>query len=136
MVDTIEKRVSDLEALLADLPELVNLRLERFDNAVRDNTARFDEMAGRLNLLDKQMGMLLRDMRDLRGGVTRQLVEQDKVIRSLDERVGKLEERVARLESLVAELRSLIEERMGSLETKFGTFEEMLKEILKRLPKR
>lgn len=94
MTDTLEKRVGDLEALVGDIPEMINLRLERIDSVLQAHTARFDEMAGRLNLLDRQMGMITRDMRDMRGGVTRQLVEQDNRLASIER---KLDEILARL---------------------------------------
>ena len=77
MIPTLEERVTDLEKLYTDLPEIMNLRFSRVETALRENATRFDEIAGRLNLLDTQMGMMIRDMRDLRGGVTRQLVGQD-----------------------------------------------------------
>ena len=34
-LDTLDKRVSDLEALMTDLPEIINRRLERIDTALR-----------------------------------------------------------------------------------------------------
>ena len=77
---TRDKRVAALENLITDLPEIINFRMERIDTALRKNATRFDEISGRLNLHDKQAGMLMRDMRGLRGGVTRMLVAQDEAI--------------------------------------------------------
>jgi peptidoglycan hydrolase CwlO-like protein len=80
---SIDKRVTDIENIIGDIPVIMNYRFERFDTALRDHNARFDEINGRLNLLDQQMSMMLRDMRDLRGGVTRMLIAQDAEIASL-----------------------------------------------------
>ncbi len=70
MTDTIDKRVSDLEDLLADIPQMLSLRLEGITAAQQESTAR-------IGFLDKQMAMLIRDVRDMRSGVTRQLKVQD-----------------------------------------------------------
>lgn len=70
---TLEQRVSDLEDLVADFPQLFTMRLETI-------TAGHHDMAGRLSLLDRQMAVMTREMRDLRGSVTRMLIAQDKRI--------------------------------------------------------
>jgi hypothetical protein len=80
MSKTIDERVEDLESIYGDLPSLLNLRL--------------DEVNGRLNLVDRQMAAMLRDMRDLRGGVTRQLIEQDKQIAALHQKIDKVGEKL------------------------------------------
>lgn len=125
MVDTIDKRLGDLEAIVTDLPELLNLRLERIDVALRDNAARFDEMSGRMNLLDKQMGMLIRDLRDMRGGVTRQLVEQDKRLATMEQRLDALEQRFGAIEQRF----SALEQRFGAMETDVSTLKADSTEI-------
>ena len=38
---------------------------------------------------------MIRDMRDLRGGVTRQLIGQDKRLTGIEDRIGALEQGVA-----------------------------------------
>jgi hypothetical protein len=93
MDKTIEERVDDLESIYTDLPQLMN--------------ARFDEVNSRLNLLDRQSATLIRDLRDVRGGVTRQLIAQDVEI---------------------ANLKRL-------LEAETATLKRMFEEILARLPK-
>ena len=125
MEHTIEKRVSDMEALINDIPHILNLRLERFDTSFYENAKRFDEVNARLNLIDKQFNMLTSDMRDLRSGVTRQLIAQDKAIAELRTEVQvfktmtegqftQLQDRMARMEmaqdALRAELKSDIAE--------------------------
>ena len=106
MEATIEKRVTDLEALIIDLPEIMNFLFERVETALRDHAARFDEMGGRLNLLDKQMGMVLRDVRDMRGGVTRQLMAQDGEIAAIKDDVSVLKADVAELKADVLGLKT------------------------------
>jgi len=94
MADTFEQRIKDLEDLMFDLPNILNLRLESLG-------ASHSEITARLGLIDKQGGMIQRDMRDLRGGVTRQLVEQDKRLSAIETRLavidGKLDAILARL---------------------------------------
>ena len=98
MVSSIDERVTELEKFYVDIPDILNLRFARVDAALKENAARFDEVAGRLNLLDTQMGMIIRDVRDLRGGVTRQLGEQDK-------RLARMESDHSQFKSDVAEIK-------------------------------
>jgi chromosome segregation ATPase len=108
MTENLDKRVADLEALIADLPELLNVRFQRVDATLSEFTARF-------NLLDKQMAMLVRDMRDLRGGVTRQLVEQDKRLTAIEQKLDGHDRRLAAMESDVAAIRADVKEILNRL---------------------
>ena len=81
------------------MPQLMNIR--------------FDEINGRLNLLDRQASLLLRDLRDIRAGVTRQLIAQD-------QEIAIIKTDIATLNTFVA----------GEV----GTLKEMLIEVLSRLP--
>jgi hypothetical protein len=76
MVKTIDERVDDREGIYTDLPQLLN--------------PRFDKVNSRLNLLDRQMATAIRDLRDIRGGVTRQLVAQDVEIATLKHMLEKV----------------------------------------------
>jgi len=76
-VTELDRRLGDLEAVVADLPEMLNLRFGSV-------TARQDEMAARLGLLDKQISILVRDVRDMRGAVTRQLLAQDQRLSAIE----------------------------------------------------
>ena len=87
MSDTIEKRVADVENLVWDIPNLLNTRFARFEAALADNTAR-------LVSIERTLSSALTDVRDLRGGVTRQLVEQDKRLADIE---GKLDTILQRL---------------------------------------
>jgi uncharacterized protein involved in exopolysaccharide biosynthesis len=84
-----------------------------------------DETNGRLNIIDKQLAMLTRDVRDTRGGVTRQLVEQDKRLAAIEQRLTALEEGYASL----AQMQSSMAQRMEAMQG-------MLEKILHRLPPR
>ena len=130
MEHTIEKRVSDMEALINDIPHILNLRLERFDTSFYENAKRFDEVNARLNLIDKQFNMLTSDMRDLRSGVTRQLIAQDKAIAELRTEVqvfktltegqfAQLQDRMARMEMAQAQLKADIERKLDHLTAQF-----------------
>jgi hypothetical protein len=85
--DTIDKRVSDLETLVWDIPNLLNARFQRFEAALADNTAR-------LASVERTLTGLQTDVRDLRGGVTRQLVAQDGRLAAIE---SKLDEALSRL---------------------------------------
>ena len=138
MPDTIEKRVLDLENLMSEIPEILNLRNERFENAMRENTSRFDEMGGRLNLLDRQMGMMVRDMRELRGAVTRQLIAQDERLAKIEGEVAGLKSDVAALKSEVASLKSdvsSLKSDVSTLKSDVADMKATLALILERLPK-
>ncbi|MEW5962087.1 MAG: hypothetical protein AB1749_00845 [Pseudomonadota bacterium] len=75
-----EQRVKALEDLIADIPQMVSLRLEGL-------TAARHETAARIGIIDKPMAMMPREMRDVRGDITRQLVEQDTRLGAIDTRL-------------------------------------------------
>lgn len=87
MSDTVEKRLSDVENLVWDIPNILNTRFARFEAALADNTTR-------LASLERTIASLQTDMRDLRGGVTRQLIEQDRRLADIG---GKLDAILQRL---------------------------------------
>ena len=106
MTDALEGRVQDIEDLIADIPQMISLRMESL-------TASQQEASARIGLLDKQMAMVLREMRDLRGGVTRMLVAQDAEIAAiktdvlaLKGDVSGIETRIAKIEGDVAEIKA------------------------------
>jgi len=79
----LDRRPTDVEGLVTDLPDIVNLRFERI-------VATQSEVNARLNIIDKQMATLTRDVRELRGAVTRQLLAQDQRLMQNDERLQKI----------------------------------------------
>ena len=144
MVDSLEQRVKDVEDLIADIPHLVGLRLESI-------TASQQETSARLGLIDKQMSMMLRDVRDMRGGVTRQLIEQDKRLAAIEGRLEALEgrfeareagldQRLKALDTRQAAYEKKNDKRFDTLEAKigerFGSLEAKIDLVLARLPKK
>lgn len=117
MSDLMEKRLADLENLVWETPNLVNTRFERFDsefaslrNAIVDNTLR-------LKALERALILMQADMRDLRSGVTRQLVEQDKRLAGIEQQLSGQDK------------------RLGAMDGKLAHIDGKLDEILQRLPK-
>jgi chromosome segregation ATPase len=129
MIDTdekrlTEKRLTELETIVWDFPSLINTRFERFDAetdahriALADNTARLVQVERRLNALTT-------DMRDMRAGLTRHMLEQSRQMTAVVAKVDGLE---ARMDGL--------EVRMDKLELGQQAIMSSLQEILKRLPK-
>ena len=107
MLKPLEQRVDELEDFITEIPHLFNLRMESTVSALHDT-------GQRISLLDRQVAGLVRDVRDLRGGVTRQLSAQDKEIAEIKAAVVGIETKVGGIEAKV--------------ETGFA-------EILARLPK-
>ena len=97
MVDVIEKRLTDLESLVWDIPNLLNARFTRFDTEFVSLRGALTDMTTRVAALERTMTGLQTDMRDLRGGVTRQLIEQDK-------RLGVIEQKLSGLDIKIDEV--------------------------------
>jgi uncharacterized coiled-coil protein SlyX len=81
--DVIEKRVTDIETLVWDIPNLLNLRFTRFETEVASLRGAIADNTSRVASVERAMAAMQIDMRDLRGGVTRQLVEQDRVLNAM-----------------------------------------------------
>lgn len=109
----LEQRVKDLEDLIADMPHLVTLRMETLVAVQR-------ETSGRLDHLDRQITVLMRDVRDMRGGVTRMLVEQDKRLALQDERLQSHDQRLTSIEQRVSGIEQHVE-RLGSVSQDMNT---------------
>ncbi len=124
-----EQRVKDMEDLIADIPHLVTLRMETLVAVQR-------ETSGRLDHLDRQIGVLMRDIRDMRGGVTRMLVEQDKRLARHDDRFTALEDRLTGVEVRLTgvEVRLTgVEDRLTGVEAKVDDMNGKLDRIITRL---
>ncbi|MBU1209837.1 MAG: hypothetical protein KJ587_01010 [Alphaproteobacteria bacterium] len=102
------------EDLIADLPHTMNLRLETIVGAQH-------EVAARLGLMDKQLSILVRDVRDMRGGVTRQLAEQDKRLNQLEQRLDRVEQRLDGLD-----------QRLDGIEQHLVSIDGKLQQLLDR----
>ncbi len=156
MIETDEKRLTELETIVWDFPSLINTRFERFVTetdahrvALADNTARLIQVERRLNTLTT-------DMRDMRAGLTRHMLEQsrqmtavvakvdglDGRIGSIDGRMGDLEGRMGSLEGGMDKLEALVDTRLGKLDGRMVKQEAgqqammaLLQEVSKRLAK-
>ncbi len=122
----VEKRLNELESLVWDLPNLIDLRLGRVESS-------YAEVSGRLSRIDRTLVVLQTDMRDLRGGVTRQLVAQDARLARMEERIERMEERIERMEGPLVG----IEKQMVELKSELSGLKEstsaMLAAILAKL---
>ena len=123
MVDVIEKRLTDLETLVWDIPNLLNARFTRFDTEFVSLRGALTDMTTRVAALERAMTGLQTDMRDLRGGVTRQLIEQDKRLADQEKRLGAIENKIGTLDDKLA--------KQGA---HLGKIEQKIDEVLKRLP--
>jgi hypothetical protein len=86
---TTEERISELETLVWNIP-IAQCRFTRFNTefaalraAIADNTAR-------LASLERTMTALQTDMRDLREGVIRQLIEQDRRLVTMADKLAEI----------------------------------------------
>lgn len=100
--------MNDVETLVWEIPNLLNIRFARIETTLV-------EFSGRLVAVERAISMLQADMRDLRGGVTRQLVEQDRRLRDIETRLNQLEA------------------RFDGMDARFNGMEDMLKQILQKV---
>jgi chromosome segregation ATPase len=152
MTDDTEKRLTELETVVWDIPNLLSTRLARFDTEFASLRAAIADNTARLTSIERAMTGLQIDMRDLRGGVTRQLLEQDRRLATIELKLGEQERRLATIDQKLGEqerrlgaieqtlgeqLRRLgtIEQKIDGQDHRLGAIEQMLAEVLNRLPK-
>jgi septal ring factor EnvC (AmiA/AmiB activator) len=112
MTEILEQRVRDVEELIYDIPQRLEARLNnvavasqetgsRLASLERQVSAASQEASSRINLLERQMAQMLREARDMRGGVTAQLLAQDRRIdnaeHKLDTLITEVREALARV---------------------------------------
>lgn len=85
MNDLLEKRVAEVETLVWEIPNLMNLRFGRYETELSSMRTAIVDNTGRLVAVERAMIMIQTDMRDLRGGVTRQLIAQDQRLADLEQ---------------------------------------------------
>jgi peptidoglycan hydrolase CwlO-like protein len=124
MLKPLEQRVDDLEDLVSDIPNLINLRLETLISNQHEANAR-------IALLDRQITTLVRDVRDMRGGVTRQLVAQDKEIAEIKADVASVKADVTSVRADITSVKAAV----ASVEVKIDRLEIGIAEVLVRLPR-
>jgi hypothetical protein len=124
MIDTDEKRLTELETIVWDFPSLINTRFERFDAETDANRLALADNTARLVQVERRLNTLTTDMRDMRAGLTRHMLEQSRQMTAVVEKVDALGGRIDGLEA-----------RMDKLELGQQAVMSSLQEILKRLPK-
>jgi chromosome segregation ATPase len=122
--DLLDKRVSEFESIVWDIPNPMNLRFTRFDTEFASMRGAIADNAGRLQAVERAMTHMQADMRDLRGGVTRQLVAQDAQLQVMKDGIDELKSDVGQLKSDVNELKSNV-----------ASIERSVEEVLRRLPR-
>ena len=129
-VEELERRVAELENFYTDIPEMLNLRLDRNDAAHAEHSAR-------LSIIDKQLAALTRDVRDMRGGVTRQLTGQDQRLAAMeqrmtamDQRLAAMEQRMTAMEQLLTAMEQLLKQRLTAFEQRQQAFETTMTQRL------
>ena len=90
----MEQQLGNIKNRFAIGWEAVELRFEAILAAQQD-------MAVRIGLLDRRMSTLVRDVRDLRGGVTRQLTAQDAELAAMK---GQIADLAAKLDLVLSRL--------------------------------
>lgn len=138
MIDTDEKRLTELETIVWDFPSLINTRFERFDAETDANRIALADNTARLVQVERRLNALTTDMRDMRAGLTRHMLEQSRqmttVVAKVDELGGRMDGLEARMGGLEARM-DKFEGRMSGLESGQQAIMAALQDIMKRLPK-
>ena len=124
-LEALTKRVEQMEDLIADIPVMLNLRLETIAGG-------YTETGARLAVIDKELANLTRDVRDMRGAVTRQLIAQDERLRSME---AKLETVSARLDGHDKKLATM-SEQLAIINDRLSAQSQKFEAIFERLPPR
>ena len=130
MTDILEKRLTDLETLVWELPDLMTTRMARVDTELVSLRASMVEYSQRAATLERAMMVLQTDIRDMRGGVTRMLVAQDERLADVDKRLAGVETRLTGVETRLTG----VETRLTGQDQQFVQLNAKLDAILARLP--
>jgi hypothetical protein len=122
MADTIEKRVFDLEYLLAHLPEDLDARFAGADARVG---ARFDQLSIRLQTIETRVRHV--EQAEANNGAR---------LQALDSRVARVDAGLEALGGRVAQVEARLEALGGQIDGKLAALDAKLDEILSRLPPR
>ena len=121
----LEQRVHELETLVWEIPNILNLRFDRFDGESRAMRTAVDDNTSRLILLERSLGLMQIDMRDLRGGVTQMLIAQDRTIADLKSKVGEIYGQIGEMLGQVDEMRGQLGEMLSQVGEMRGKVGEM-----------
>ena len=130
MIDADEKRLTELETIVWDFPSLINTRFERFDAETDANRIALADNTARLVQVERRLNTLTTDMRDMRAGLTRHMLEQSRQMTAVVAKVEGLGERIDGLEGRMDKL----DGRLDRLEVGLKGVLDVLQQVLKRLP--
>jgi chromosome segregation ATPase len=131
MIETDEKRLTELETIVWDFPSLINTRFERFDAETDANRLALADNTARLVQVERRLNTLTTDMRDMRAGLTRHMLDQSRQMTTVVAKVDALGVRIDGLEGRMDKLES----RMDKIELGLQAVVDGLQQVLKRLPK-
>jgi hypothetical protein len=148
--DVLDKRLTDFETIVCDIPVLLTTRTAKYE-------AESTSISGRLDKIERNQGMLQVNMRDLRNGVARFMVEFAERMRTLEDvdKKDRADNETARADdktrfdavnATLARINAALDGHIRGLEvvrerdradnkTRFDAVDATLVEILKRLPK-
>jgi chromosome segregation ATPase len=127
-VTDIADRILQLENLVFELPGLMNSRLDGLEGHIRAFRMSFEDTGGRLNRIEKIIGLLQADVRDLRGGVTAQLKAQDERLAGVTAQLKAQDERLA---GVTAQLKAQ-DERLAGFEARIAACEQSIAELTRQ----
>ena len=117
-----EHKIADIESLAFSFGDMLNTRVGRFD-------AEFTDIRSRFSYLDRAIGMLQTDVRDLRSGVTHQLRGQDDRLRAIEQRLEAVESGQRTIEQRL----EAVESGQQVIAGRFAPIESKLDRILQKL---
>jgi archaellum component FlaC len=151
MTEALERRVTEVETLVWEIPNLLNVRFARFETEIASLRGAIVDNTGRLAAMERAMTMVQTDMRDLRGGVTRQLVAQDARIGEIAQQVADVKTEIGGVRAEIGGMRAEIggmkadiggmkaeiggmKAEIGGMKAEIGGLQAKIDEVLRRLP--
>jgi predicted nucleic acid-binding Zn-ribbon protein len=133
MTELDEKRLNELETIVWDFPSLINTRFERFDAETDANRVALADNTARLVQVERRLNALTTDMRDMRAGITRHMLEQSRQMTAVVAKVDALATRMDGLEDRIGKLEGRLEGLEGRLEGLEGRIDRLEGNIVGRM---
>ena len=121
-IDDTRDRVYQLENLVFELPNLMNVRLDGIESHIRTFRLTVDNSTARLAQVEKAMGFVQVEMRDLRINVMIQVRLQNERLAQVESQLKTHGERLDR-----------VEQRLDGVERRLGSIETLLQSIAMKL---
>ena len=135
-IDDTRDRVYQLENLVFELPNLMNVRLDGIESHIRTFRLTVDNSTARLAQVEKAMGFVQVEMRDLRINVMIQVRLQNERLADVESQLKTHGERLDRVEQRlngVEQRLDRVEQHLVGVEQRLGTIETLLRSIAKKL---